>query len=485
MDRPEVSGASDFLQTVIDSLDDELVVINPSFHITHANRALLEAKGWDRALVVGRPCYEVSHRRDTPCELPGDECPARQVWRSGKPCRAIHTHWDSAGGASHVEIVASPIKDAQGAVVSVVEVMRNITERKRLEQSLLQRNHELEAILKGIGDGISIQDREMRIVHVNDVQRHVFGDDIVGKTCHKVYEQREVICPNCPVRAVFDTGKPARSVQQGVTRDGIRRYYDIIAGPIYDESGGVTQVLEVVRDVTREMELARMKDEFISVASHEFRTPLAIIRGYAEMILNRERLAIDVAQEERLLRDILEEVDGLTLLVEDTLNVSRLDSGGMRANLQPVSLAMLVESTVESMIAEANERGIRVSVDIPRNLVVYADGAYVERILLNLLSNALNYSEDRTRVTVWARAVKQMVEVTVKDEGVGIAPEHVRELFGKFTRLPNARSAKVRGTGLGLYITKGLVKAQGGKIWAESKLGTGSTFTFTLPLAAL
>ncbi len=243
------------------------------------------------------------------------------------------------------------------------------------------------------------------------------------------------------------------------------------------------------RDAQRTVEKLRdidaLKSQFISTASHEFRTPLSIIKGFANILKRKEDFAFDAEAEKGYLALIDGQINALTGLVDDMLSASRIESGHLEVRAQDLDLAPLIARTVLPIALNARERGITVTVEGTTDLCVQVDPGHIEQIVSNLLSNAVKYSDDNTAVVVRAYRDDGMARVDVIDHGVGILPEQAPALFGRFVRLDNRRSIDAGGTGLGLYIAKNSVEANHGRIWAESVPEEGSVFSFTLPLAAL
>jgi two-component system phosphate regulon sensor histidine kinase PhoR len=241
----------------------------------------------------------------------------------------------------------------------------------------------------------------------------------------------------------------------------------------------------VFHDLTRLRQLERTRQEFVANVSHELRTPLSLIKGYCETLIDGARQ--DPAVALRFLQTIEKHADRLTFLIEDLLTISRLESGQVVLNLQPVELAPLVARLLEERQSRVRDKAVRVRNDVPADLIVRADADRIEQVLLNLVDNALKYGGPAVEVTVGARRREEdgLVEVWVKDTGPGSAPEHRERIFERFYRVDRARSREQGGTGLGLSIVKHIVQSHGGEVWVNSEVGRGSTFCFTLPPAEM
>jgi signal transduction histidine kinase len=223
-----------------------------------------------------------------------------------------------------------------------------------------------------------------------------------------------------------------------------------------------------------------MKSDFVSTVSHELRTPLTSIYGFAETLMRSD---VDFSEPERatFLRYIASESERLIQIVDDLLNVARLEAGTLAVALEPVDLGAAAREAAAA--AEAHAERQRFAVDIDSGtLVVLADREKLTQVLANLLDNAVKYSPEGGTITLTARRRADTAEIVVSDEGVGIPRADQQRIFTKFFRTDRGATDPA-GSGLGLFLVRGLVVAMGGRIWVESEEGRGSTFTFDLPLA--
>jgi DNA-binding response OmpR family regulator len=250
---------------------------------------------------------------------------------------------------------------------------------------------------------------------------------------------------------------------------------------VTDREGRDLGRLHAFRDVTRERELDRMKDEFVSLVSHELRTPLTSIKGYVDLLIDGD--AGDVTEEQKEFLEIVKNnSDRLVLLVNDLLDVSRIEAGRVNLRVQPVDLAGSIEEVATSLRPLMEHKRQSLKLEVPADLPqVRADRDRVVQIMTNLLSNAHKYTLEGGAVTVRAQAGENEVQVEVSDTGVGMTADERHKLFTKFFRAQNPATQNVSGTGLGLNIVKSLVEKQGGRIWVTSEPMKGSTFIFTIP----
>jgi signal transduction histidine kinase len=233
--------------------------------------------------------------------------------------------------------------------------------------------------------------------------------------------------------------------------------------------------------VARLTELDSLKSQFIATASHELRTPLSIIRGFTNLLIRRDDFGFDRPTETQYLRLIDTQVDVLTSLTDDMLSASRIESGRVRLQRGRVELAPMIARILHTFRVAGAERGIDLAVDVTAQATAYADPQHAEQVFVNLVSNAIKYSYDGGQVRVSLESGPEQVTIGVHDRGVGIPADQMEQLFTKFTRLDNPRTVEAGGTGLGLYIARNWVEANGGRIWAESVEDEGSAFYFTLP----
>ncbi|MBN1593435.1 MAG: GAF domain-containing protein, partial [Candidatus Coatesbacteria bacterium] len=228
-------------------------------------------------------------------------------------------------------------------------------------------------------------------------------------------------------------------------------------------------------------EVSHLKTEFVSLVSHELRTPLTSIQGYVRLILAGHTGEFNQVQSE-FLGTVARNTDRLVALVDDLLDISRIESGRLELVVEPIQVADIIRAEVDSIKSQAEEKQINIITDVEPGLPrVRADSHRLGQVVSNLLSNAVKYSPDNTTVKIIANKISKNVLVKVIDSGIGIAPEERSKLFQRFYRGDSDFVRSTWGTGLGLAITHHLVEMHGGKVWVESEKGHGSTFTFSIP----
>ena len=286
----------------------------------------------------------------------------------------------------------------------------------------------------------------------------------------------------------------AAAIQQPFTRrDGTQVWLEGVANPTTNARGVTTGIIWVLRDVTshvaaidqlqriadRERELNQLKNDFVGIVAHDLKSPMTVIGGFADILLMHWE---DTPDEERrdFLTRIRDNTHRLSDMIDDVLQVARIESGEMTYQIEPFDIAALIERTAGEIASVQEDRTIerRLPDDLPLAL---GDRDRTWRVITNLLSNALKFSEPSEPVEICAEAGGDDITVSVTDSGFGILPDDVPKLFQRFSRVQQAEGKRVKGTGLGLYISKSLVEGQGGHISVESVVGKGTTFRFTIP----
>jgi PAS domain S-box-containing protein len=359
----------------------------------------------------------------------------------------------------------------------------------RLYQSVLHEKQQLDAVIEQSADGVMILDPRWRITTFNRAMEQLTGwsrEEAFGRPCAEVLAitsaQGVNIClVDCPLQR--RPPEPNPTVEGWITaRDGrqvyIRSNYAVQRGPGGEFLGAIANV----RDVTEQKVEAEMQNTFISVISHELKTPVSIIKGYAET-LARE----DATWDEATLRDgmqvIVEEADRLAKQIGGLLEVSRLQGGGMRLELADWELPPLAQQVADRFGAQAGAGfsfELRFADDFP---TVRGDYERTRQVLENLMSNAVKYSPDGGVIRITGRAAADQAVVAISDQGIGVPPEEQPKLFRRFYRVDNRLRRETQGAGLGLFLARAIVEAQGGRIWVESQPGRGARFSFTIPLA--
>ncbi len=349
-----------------------------------------------------------------------------------------------------------------------------------LYQRVAEEKERSEAILGNIADGIVAVDRDGHIVLWNSMAEEITGVPAVEALGRRVPEtiQREL--------ASDGDRDPSGEREVTIVRGGKEVWLSLTEAVMRDAAGGVVGRIFAFRDVSSERAVEEMKSDFVATVSHELRTPLTSIYGFAATLL-RGDVAFRDEERRTFLGYIASESERLIRIVDDLLDVARLDAGMLRITTRNTDVADVVGDVVAR--AESVLNGSRrFVVDVPAGLLhVEADRDKLAEVVRHLVDNAVKFSPEGGTITISGRRKSDTVEVRVRDEGVGIAPADRGRIFAKFYRVDaqgNGGRPDARGTGLGLFLVRGLLGAMNGRIWVESQEGKGSTFVFELPVTA-
>jgi len=361
--------------------------------------------------------------------------------------------------------------------ISDLQIQIQLTQR--------QKGH-IEAIIYSIRDAVIVVDEYDKLLMANEAAGRLFNFDFTRSRHKPVGELVE------PDKSEFvDILSHSRQSKARATRkeieflkDAEQKTYDCIISCVYDRNRQVCGAVAVLHDITREKQIQQMKNDFVSHVSHELKTPLASITAYSEMLADGE------ANDEQTMKEfclvIQSQTQRLNRLIEDILNISRIESGLIKVEKKAVSLTILIEEQLQMIKGYAEEKNIEIVGQKPIVFdQVYADKDMISQVIVNLLSNAVKYTPAGGSVKIGTEVdeTANLIRVSVTDTGVGIPEDAIEHVFEKFYRV-GANKKQAKGTGLGLNLVKQIVeKVHDGRIFVTSEVGVGSTFGFELPLA--
>jgi len=359
-------------------------------------------------------------------------------------------------------------------------------------QVLAGLNHRFEAVLNASNDGIAMLDCDGHFVLMNRCFGELLGvrsqallNPSVEGASPLIMERLAQLSGRLAARLPGDLQDPRGIAEEIITlEDSDRRFLQFYTAPVLGEDGreAIGRII-ALRDVTRERELDTMKTDFISVVSHELRTPLTSIKGYTDLLLSGASGELNELQAE-FLGIVQNSTTRLSNLINDILDISRIESGSISIKHEPVDYRRVVSETLRLMKAAADEKQISMDVSLPETVPpVRGDMDKVTQVLSNLVSNAIKYTPDGGWIKISVEVTGEASILTcVTDSGIGIAASDQKKLFQKFFRADNTSTREAGGTGLGLVIAKTIIELLGGAIWVESEPNRGSRFYFTLPL---
>ncbi len=397
-------------------------------------------------------------------------------------------------------------RDVSGTITHYQGIVTDVTDRIQAEEALRDSEDEKRKILDSLKELVIYMDTRMRIVWANKAACESVGatlESLIGRFCHTFWGNSEGPCPGCVVVKAKQTGR----IQQAEVETPDGRIWFNQGHPVVDGNGIVSGFIETCHEITERKQAEdaikanQAKSEFLANMSHEFRTPMNHIIGFTEMLLDKHFGELNATQEEHL-NDILTSSEHLLSLLNDILDISKVEAGKMVLDLSDVDLSSLLKNSAKLVQKEASKKDIQLEMnlgELPKK--IKADDRKLKQIQLNLLSNAVKFTPNYGRVILSAQMVdakatansemvpsmedsRMYIQISIADTGIGLSAKSIDVIFSPFGQVETSRSRKYQGTGLGLALTKRFVELHGGKIWVESEgEGKGSQFHYSLPLS--
>ncbi|MFN3480343.1 MAG: ATP-binding protein, partial [Thermodesulfovibrionales bacterium] len=343
-----------------------------------------------------------------------------------------------------------------------------------------------EMVFNSISEGLYTVDNNYAITSVNKAAEEILGlsaTELIGQRCYDVISHRETGSDNklcdiaCPISKALDQKRSTMRDADYIRPDGRRMSLRISCSPLKDSSGNVIGAVEVFSDVTKEREIDRMKTEFVKTVSHEFRTPLSAIVGMTEMLLEDE---VNGERAKDYLDTIMKEGERLAAMVSDLLDISRMESGEWVLNKAEIDFNLLIHEIKKTLLNLLEKKKIQLETSIANDVKCFTgDREKLKQLLINLVTNSINYSDDGSMVDINIRKEEDKLLIKVSDTGWGIPVDDLPHLTRKFYR--GKHGIRTKGTGLGLALCKEIAKLHGGDISIVSRHGKGTTVTVELP----
>lgn len=522
--------AERWLAAIVESSDDAILIESLTGRIASWNAAARRIFGYEAEEAIGQPVSLLAW----PGEEQRSEGFLEQLRRGQRVEHFEVARRHKSGRKIFVSLSLSPIVDGSGAIVGIAKIARDITERKTAEEALAEQQlrlaalmeqeararaealaeHRFRDLIESAPDAILQVDARGRIVIANRTAEMMFGyshDELMAVNVDTLAPEANR-ANHAARRKDFAAAGETRPMGQGLDlyaqrKDGTQFPVEISLSPVQTESG--TYVTAVIRDVTERKQieqwvhtlqesyvtelaarhqeaerLNQLKSEFMASISHELRTPLHTIIGFAELLGEEANGPLNEKQR-RFLHHIQSDSEHLLGLINDVLDLSRIEAGGLNLHTEPLSVREVVCEAVNALLPYAASKSVslRGSDDLDHRVV--ADPMRLRQILSNLIHNGVKFTPAGGKVWVEAAADEGFVTITVSDTGVGIPAKECERIFDKFYQVGFTPAGGREGTGLGLTICRHLVEMQGGKIWVESRLRQGSRFHFTLPASHL
>ncbi len=402
------------------------------------------------------------------------------VMVSSAVTRPVSRISSTARSISEGDLSARALVSSDDEIGDLAKTLNHMADEIRAKiDSIASGEAKLEAVLSSMVEGVIVTDEKGAILIANPSARKMFFIDTApeGKAPLEVIRNSSV---QDIVDRIIRKGQKVASEEMQLSRPDERSV--IVSAAAVMKEGELSGALLVFHDITELRRLERMRQDFVANVSHELRTPLSSIKGYSETLMDGG--VTQQKQQKEFLGIIYRESDRLAKLIDDLLDLSRIESGKMAMALMPADLLPAVKRASAILEKQAAVKSIRITVDIPAGTPrILADESRLSQVILNLLDNAVKYTPEGGEVRISAVPDGAFVRVDVSDTGAGIPETDIPRIFERFYRVDKARSRELGGTGLGLSIVKHIVQAHGGQVWVKSAPGDGSTFSFTIPIA--
>jgi PAS domain S-box-containing protein len=469
----------------------------PDNPIIYCNAAFENMSGYSRKEIIGHNCRFL--QQDDRIQK------ARAVLGSaieqGIACKVCIRNYRKNGSLFWNELFLSPIKDQNGNVTHFIGVQNDVSGRKELEQKLLmqQKNMELQiaertkslreselflsSIISTVRESLLVLDPDFKVVSANSHFLKTFKVDLQQTTGKLLYElgnhQWDIPSLKELLTEILPSSNPVEDFEVEHDFPYIGKKLMLLnAYRVELEGQFKDQILLAIEDITDRREIERRKDDFLSIASHELKTPLTTIKGYVQAL---EKMVPEDSSEKfkLVLHKASIHVNKLNDLIAELLDVSRIQTGNIELHKEELDFDQTVFETVEGIQSATKTHQIQIHGKSGSKIL--ADESHVIQVLNNLISNAIKYAPDSKEILVYISLVSEYVKVSVTDYGMGIKLEDQKRLFERFFRVGEIQQ-RFPGMGIGLYICDQIIKNHGGTLWVESERGKGSTFSFTLPI---
>lgn len=467
-------------ETITRSTPDLIYVFDLSYRFTYANEALLSmwGKSWDEA--IGKCLLENGYE---PWHAEMHEREIDQVKATKQPIRGEVSFPHATLGRRVYDYIFTPVINEQGQVEAVAGTTRDITDIRNAETAITESEARFRIMAESTDVMIAVSDETGKAIYFNEVWATVTGRTTAGLMEHGWIDLMHSEDKD-KVTKVFSEAlqeqKPWEWEFRMPDKSGGYRWLLARGTPRLRSDGSFAGYISTTVDITEIKENEQRKNDFISMVSHELKTPLTSVISYVQVLQKKAIANADTVAAGMLERAGIQ-LSKMTGMINGFLNVSRLESGKIHMDLQHFDLALLLKEAEDEAVA-ANASHL-FSFKPTVEMWVNADREKISQVISNLISNAAKYSPIGSTIRVTCQAANSHVQVAVADEGLGISAEDIPKLFERYYRVKGNENRHIAGFGIGLYLCSEIIRGHGGEIWAESTPGKGSTFYFTLPIS--
>jgi PAS domain S-box-containing protein len=477
-------------------ITDNLLPDNP---IIYCNPAFEQLSGYSREEIIGRNCrFLQSQDRNQQARLE-----IKAAVEAGTNCVVQIRNYTKQGKLFHNELYLSAVRNEQKEVTHFIGIQNDVSTRVKAEQQLDQNYKEIElkvtertnmlreseeylsSIVETIRESLIVMDKDYKVLSANNHFLNTFKVSINETKGKLLYElgngQWDIPELKKMMEDVLPTNNPVLDYEVEHEFPHIGRKLMLLnAHRVELEGKFKDRILLAIEDITERRNIEQRKDDFLSIASHELKTPLTTVVGYVQMM---RRLLPENASDK--FKSVMDKtgiyVDRLNQLLTELLDMSRIQSGHIELHRELFDFDKMVSEAVEGMQTATPK--YRIITNGKAGVQYYGDESHLTQVLTNLISNAIKYSPDADEVEIYVSTVSDFIKVSVKDHGMGIKEDELKKIFERFYRVGSIQKS-FPGMGIGLYICDQIIKNHGGSLWVESEVGKGSVFSFTLPIGS-
>lgn len=469
----------------------------PDNPIIYCNKAFETISGYSQNEIIGHNCRFLQAQDRSQ--------PERQIIKdavlNGKECKVEIRNYKKNGNLFWNELTISPVKDSEDNITHFIGVQNDITDRKKFENELReekasvqkkieQRTKELidkeaflSSIIQTVRESLLVLDADYKVLSANSHFLNSFkvaSEDTVGKILFELgNHQWDIEALKTLLTKILPTNNPVIDFEVAHDFPHIGKKIMLVnAYRIEFEGQYKDRILIAIEDITDKKEIDRRKDDFLSIASHELKTPLTTIKGFVQLL---KRMAPAESSEKFLvtLDKVSIYVDRLNNLISELLDTSKIQSGNIEIHKEPFEIEKLLRDTIENLSLATPQYTI--SINTNTNATILGDELQISQVINNLVSNAIKYSPGQNKIDIYCNKVGNFIKVSITDYGMGITQQDQSKIFDRFYRARDIQK-KFPGMGIGLYICHEIIANHDGTLWVESEIGKGSTFNFTLPI---
>lgn len=477
--RDELETQKSLLELFIDAIPDIVFYKDLDRNYITCNNAL--------AKLINKPKQQIIGKKDSEVDIlhfQADKCKEfdQKVIESKIGITVEEKVFLPSGEVRIMESLKVPFWGANNKLLGIIGVCRDITEKRKTEELIVQNEKIFREVFENISEGMIITQKG-KILEINNAYEEIYGESIslINRIEDIQYLINKFKLEDIKDKLPIDYKEPFTLKGEVLRKDGERRFvrmkYQLIS-----EEKGVLLIGDITSQIEKNIELERLRQEFFANLSHEFKTPINLIHSALHLLkLQLKELPIDEISYERCFDICSQNISRLLKLTSNLIDSTKIDSGYFKYNPQNYDIVQVIENTALSTVDYCQQNGLNIIFDTEvEEKIVYFDAELMERIILNLISNAIKYSKGKN-IVVFIKQIEDCIRIEVKDDGIGIPKDRLEDIFEKFTQINNRFTKVGEGSGLGLYLVKSFVKMHNGKIDLHSELGNGCCFGINIP----